>query len=747
LSNVGQGAALGFARVELIDGHGQSAGVVERQVAIYDRQSPEFVVPVAPAAVPPFRVRFSLTDQRPDLPDDVHLGFAAIHTEVAVPGTDAGTPDPRSSLFSLQFEGVELGVIEARHDPSLPYEPLFSVSDVSQALSIGLDREPNRAVLVGRIAADVPLEIALDLDSGRGYRGAQAIDVSGAPYLAQADGIWLPAGTLAELFGVGLRIDPVLLALRLDAHFRQLPRFASRQMRKLTASGRTTPLSTAGLDRPQVGVQVASLRQMWPRRISVTHALGLQPSGQLDATLGFGLAVLGGGMELRAASSLGSARRSGGAGGPGRSWSWRWELMMPSSALLTRLRVGDGPAAGPWGGRSGFGVMVSNAPVVRRGDLGADQRQGRTDPGAEVQLWLSGRLVDATIADAEGRWQLDLPLSAGETAGELVILRNDGVYREPVFVISSPDMLPARRLEYSASLDIKEFKTFADNCLTAFACSRFSVDLRWAPRSRFTLRGGLQREREPGWEAGLRPWFRATWAPGDRWLLAVDPFGPLRRVETSFRFWSALAVVASHERGAGVGAMSPAPQHGAEGRDVEQRHRVRVETRTVGPLGGALDFGSSKHSEGRSDEWRGRIDFRAGGWLARMAAGARLERSGRRGRVHVQRYERLSMAGQLPRLGIAGLDGLRLNAGKDLGYLRSRRRGRASHLAKPPATGPVGFLDALGPSAPFPRGHGHTRRDAICSLDTACATAARPGRGLAVLNHGLRVGRRVSRWR
>ncbi len=168
LSNVGQGAALGFARVELIDGHGQSAGVVERQVAIYDRQSPEFVVPVAPAAVPPFRVRFSLTDQRPDLPDDVHLGFAAIHTEVAVPGTDAGTPDPRSSLFSLQFEGVELGVIEARHDPSLPYEPLFSVSDVSQALSIGLDREPNRAVLVGRIAADVPLEIALDLDSGRG---------------------------------------------------------------------------------------------------------------------------------------------------------------------------------------------------------------------------------------------------------------------------------------------------------------------------------------------------------------------------------------------------------------------------------------------------------------------------------------------------------------------------------------------------------------------------------------------------
>ena len=432
-------------------------------------------------------------------------------------------------------------------------------------------------------------------------------------------------------------------------------------MRKLTASGRTTPLSTAGLDRPQVGVQVASLRQMWPRRISVTHALGLQPSGQLDATLGFGLAVLGGGMELRAASSSGLARRSGGAGGPGRSWSWRWELMMPSSALLTRLRVGDGPAAGPWGGRSGFGVMVSNAPVVRRGDLGADQRQGRTDPGAEVQLWLSGRLVDATIADAEGRWQLDLPLSAGETAGELVILRNDGVYREPVFVISSPDMLPARRLEYSVSLEIKECKTFADNCLTAFECSRFSVDLRWAPRSRFTLRGGLQREREPGWEAGLRPWFRATWAPGDRWLLAVDPFGPLRRVETSFRFWSTLAAVASHERGAGVGAMSPAPQHGAEGRDVE-RHRVRVETRTAGPLGGALDFGSSKHSEGRSDEWRGRIDFRAGGWLARMAAGARLERSGRRGRVHVQRYERLSMAGQLPRLGIAGLDGLRLNA-------------------------------------------------------------------------------------
>lgn len=665
LSNLGQGAALGFARIELIDGNGQSAGVVERQVAVYDRQSPEFVLAVAPTAVPPLRVRFSLTDQRPDLADHVHLEFAAIHSEIEVPRADGGAVDPLSSLYSLQFEGIELGVIEARLDPSPPHEALFSVFDVSQALGIGLDREPGSAILVGRSAADPPLEFTLDLDSGLGNRGMLAFDVSGAPYLQHAEGIWLPARTLATLFGVGLRVDPALLALRLDAHHRQLPRFASRQMRTLAGPGRTTFPGRTELDRPELGEQVASLRQMWPRRMSITHALGLQPSGQLVVTFGLGLAVLGGGMELRGAPRVGAARGPDAANRAERSWSWRWELTRPSSSLLTRLRLGEGPAAGPWGAQSAFGVMVSNALLARRSDLGADQRQGITDPGVEVQLWLSGRLVDATVADTEGRWQLDLPLRAGETTGELVFLRSDGVYREPVFVVTSPEMLPARRFEYSMSLDTDSSKVFFSRCLRSFTCSRFSADLRWAPRSRLTLQAGVRREHETDGEVDLRSWFRVTWAPTDRWLLAFDQMGLLRRAETSLRVGSALAVFANLEREAGSGSRLPAPQGmiaSGPRASRDRRHEVRIETRTAGRFGGALGFETSTHSKGRSEEWRGRIDLRAGGWLARISTGARVDRARETGRVRVTSSERLSVAGQLPRLGVPGVDGLRLSA-------------------------------------------------------------------------------------
>jgi hypothetical protein len=84
VERTGNAAFIGRVNAEIVDANGRVVGAAEEVLAVYHQIRRRLNVPVAPDAVAPLKVRFTIDTERDDLPPGAPLPFAGITHVVEV---------------------------------------------------------------------------------------------------------------------------------------------------------------------------------------------------------------------------------------------------------------------------------------------------------------------------------------------------------------------------------------------------------------------------------------------------------------------------------------------------------------------------------------------------------------------------------------------------------------------------------------------------------------------------------------
>lgn len=179
-----------------------------------------------------------------------------------------------------------------------------------------------------------------------------------------------------------------------------------------------------------------------------------------------------------------------------------YQTVFQNSPWLTQLRLGDGFTTGPRI-RGVRGVSLTNAPYLRPSYFGTDGFAGRVGPGWEVEIRQAGQILDLTRADEQGAFALDIPLSYGQNAIQVVAFGPHGeVVTTDRLVLLSAERLPAGRLEWGAS---------AGQCPVGGRCAWTSnADIWYGISDEWTIRGGMESFGRDSLPTLLHPYLSAT---------------------------------------------------------------------------------------------------------------------------------------------------------------------------------------------------------------------------------------------
>lgn len=637
LRNEGTAAGLGRARVALLDRGGRVIAEQERHVAVYTGQSPRFTFDTVGLEDVARSVRVTFTDERDDLPDELRMPFGSLEAEASI-----REPAEADYYYALDRRGREVGVLRGRVDwvvDGRPVQAWFPLHEVAAALGVQVVSRPGEATVHGHLPIERPVSFRFDPHTGRGERDGVDLEIDPMHWRWADSTLHLAAPAFQQLTGIRLEERAHTLTLHVRGADRDVPRFAAQVSRRAGELGRLGLGRLGGLGAragPASHDGVRRYAPMLPSAVHVQHATWLDAADELRGVLRVGASLAGGGLDLTA-----PWRRGRRAVEPAAGVRWRWVSALPGREAPGQLRVGWGLPAGLQATEPGVGVWLTNAPFRRPSEVGSRVQEGVTEPGAEVQLWVGGRLLDAVVADAGGAWRLDLPLIGGENRAELRFVRSDGIFRQPVFVVAAPDLLPAGRMEYAVSFDrVVE----AGPCPTGLErrCRlRAAFDVRWAPARRLTLLAGIRSrwvglgraaptDRSAG-GIGTAVDGRVVWAPLDR-VLGVGQFGPSgHHAEWSYQSPRHLVM-----RG------FVARDRSGPRADPMHRWGVALRQRSTGLVGASVRF-ERRDGARRLDLLSARFDVRHGAYLARV--GADLRRT------------------IMPRFGMSMLDGHGVRAG------------------------------------------------------------------------------------
>jgi hypothetical protein len=613
LRNTGSAAGLGRARVELLDGRDRVIDEQERHVAVYTEQSPRFSFDVSGLEARPRTVRFSFTDDRDDLPQELRPRFASLEVRASIREPAGG-----DYYYALERRGREVGVLRGRVDWEVDGRPVhawFPLRDVAAPLGVQVLTRPGESTVYGHLPLEQPVSFRLDPATGRASRDGLEVALDPGQWRWADSTLYVDARALQTLTGIQLEERAHTLTLHVRGSDRSVPRFAGHVGRRAGQLARQQTAAT-----PVLPSEVDRYAPMLPSALHLQHATWLGAADDLRGVVRIGASLAGGGFDLTA-----PWRRRPTTPAPASGLRWRWVSGLRSGSARGQLRIGWGLPAGLGSAEPGVGVWLTNAPFRRPSEVGARVHEGVTEPGAEVQLWVGGRLLDAVVADATGAWRLDMPLIGGENRAELRFLRSDGVFRQSVFVVADPELLPVGRVEYALSIDRP---VDAERCRTGFevGCNlRSAADLRWAPIPRLTLLGsariGSPQGQPPGASASSLPRSRtrvdarAVWAPFDRVLSVAQVGSQGWRSEWSYRSPGYLEV-----RGFVENEGPAARAFGA------RRWGVALQQRSTGLFGAALHL-ERREAGRRLDLVGARIDLRQGPFLTRLGADLRRARS------------------------------------------------------------------------------------------------------------------------
>ncbi len=269
--------------------------------------------------------------------------------------------------------------------------------------------------------------------------GGDVVSMSGGEVVSLDGQTFVAAEALGRLLDLELRMDWTDLSLVvMDPRSLPLARRLAREARWRALRARTD--GSSDVDRVEVAASP------WGGAV-LDWELFSDMDRPIESTAffaGLGARYLDGDLRLSARSL-----------GPASEGAYRvdatYQAVFEDRHWIRQLRLGDGFGTGPRF-RDMRGVAITNAPYARPTFFGVDAVSGRVGPGWEVELRQSGQTLDLTRADEQGAFALDIPLSYGENAVQVVAFGPHGqvVTSDRVFLLSS-NRLPAGALEWGLS--------------------------------------------------------------------------------------------------------------------------------------------------------------------------------------------------------------------------------------------------------------------------------------------------------
>jgi hypothetical protein len=366
--------------------------------------------------------------------------MGALATGVAAQ-EDGGLPRPGPqadvAFLSFRHAGLVDTVLTAYYDRDSLYLPLaetFRILGIPVVLNLDGGRATGTYPTPGS-------RYEIDLAAGTAAAHGTAVLLAPDAGLVGELDLYLLPSALERIFGVAVRVDLGELAVRVDPGEDPFPIVAAAQRRRLRSAA-------------MVGDRFADHAPLRAGRSS-RRLYGGVLDYSLDTSTGagadfaaFGLATgfeaFGGDLE---AGLRGNASDDGIAGSDVRA-SWRY-VVADDRRRVSQLRLGTLTP----GGLRAFdlnGARVTNEPVQQRRLFAVHTVRGRTEPEAEVELYVNGQLQDFAIADGLGAYAFRVPLFYGRSVVSLRFYGPSGEFLREEQGIPVPfGLVPEGAFDYS----------------------------------------------------------------------------------------------------------------------------------------------------------------------------------------------------------------------------------------------------------------------------------------------------------
>ncbi len=424
-------------------------------------------------------------------------GLAALVLVLLVPcPTRAGDDDIVIELHAGRLARQTLLARTAGGMVLVPARPLFEMIEVRASVDstghLTAVREPK----------GIPIEVDFTRQSARS--GNDVFTQGSAPMAWAGGELYLGTPLIEHLLDLKVVVDWAELAVILDP-VDDLPlgrRLARERARAARRGGSDDPQPDRLLGPGPEAVSGAALD--WGLFIP-DFALPQASSYELR----FGTGLAGGAFDLRHRGTAGGRAEHPIAASWVRAWPEGW--------IPRQLRLGWVASTGPHA-RLFRGIAASTAPYSRPATFGEAVVRGYLGPGWEIELHRNGELVDFTLTDVAGYYEITAPVDYGTNPVDIRAYGPNGEVRELTRAIPiAAERLPAGAIEAEASLgacDGPECRGLAN------------VDARIGVHEDWTLRGGTDLYlRDTGGTPLVHPYLTASGVIQDAWLLHADAVG------------------------------------------------------------------------------------------------------------------------------------------------------------------------------------------------------------------------------
>ncbi len=350
---------------------------------------------------------------------------------------------------------------------------LVPASDVFDLAEIRL--QAGAGAEVRAVLEPEQIEVRIDPRSGRAWKDGREIPSEKAIYNSAAGRLYISAGLIEELLGVGTWFDLTSLTLLLDPvdHLPLGRRMAREHARQILLAGKQSPSPDQAFGRAAGALGGAAVD--WSVNVP-----DYEDAQNTRVGLALGASVLSGALNVsvRSASEKQSWLSEEHVSG---SWVGAW----PEGRWVRQLRLGTIQGTGPRP-RSLQGVAVGNSPFMRPLAFGQSELSGWLEPNWEVELYRDGALADFARADERGYFSLETTVDYGSNPVEVRAYGPNGEMRLISRALPvAPDRLPAGRFEYKLS---------AGRCPTnSLGCREsYNFDLHYGVNRSWTARTGAE---------------------------------------------------------------------------------------------------------------------------------------------------------------------------------------------------------------------------------------------------------------
>ncbi len=448
-------------------------------------------------------------------PGSMLLASAAAAGPPAAPDPAAAAVDPAAADTPVEELVIELraGRIASQtllalafdDEIYVPARPLFELIEIQAAI----DTTGHLAAL--REPQGIQLEVSFEYQTARAGRAVFSREA--APMRLLNGELYLGTPLIAALLDLRVETDRGELLVVLDPAD-ELP-VGRRVARERARASRGGAEDQGEPDRRLVPgpERIAGAALDWGLALA---DLGAPATATYDLCFGTGFA--GGSLDLR---HRGNPQGRAVADPLTASWVRAW----PEGFAPRQLRLGWVGSTGPRA-RAFHGIAASTAPYSRPAAFGEAAVRGWLGQAWDVELYRNGELVDYTMTDALGYYEIATPVDYGSNPVELRAFGPNGEVRELLRSIPiAADRLPAGEVEAEAGLGA---------CDGPQCAGLANVDARVGINDAWTLRGGTDlflRDRDrsegPGTDRSLlvHPYTSVSGVLHEAWLLRAEAVG------------------------------------------------------------------------------------------------------------------------------------------------------------------------------------------------------------------------------